>query len=156
MVRMANPWVNPKTGIYYIRVAIPAALRPYFKKHHNRGHEWKEPLVDPDTGQQARTERDARRLWADYWSAWVTAKGAAEADLGGAEFTLSDRQTQALCADWLARELAEYDDLPSEADHIKKDADYEEFLTFRKYPDMSRFLERGTNILLAGRRRRGS
>ena len=51
MVWMANPWKHPKTGIYWLRRAVPEALRSRF------GWELKKSLGTRDPAE-------ARRLFA--------------------------------------------------------------------------------------------
>ena len=122
---MASPWRDPRTGVHYIRVAIPRALRVYFKEHHGRAHEWRKQLVDLNTGEKARGEAQAKRLWPDYWAEWITAKEAAEAEVTGSEFRLTDRQADAICSDWLAGQLAEHgEDVPND---LQRELNYDMF-----------------------------
>lgn len=152
MCRMASPSRDPRTGVYYIRVAIPHALKSYFKEHFGKGYEWKKQLLDHDTGDKARSESQAKRLWADYWAEWITAKEAAEAEVHGTEFRLTDRQADGLCADWLAAQLAEYEDIPDyEQRDLHQDAfiDVLEVNRYREKPSyahLSRYFERDSYV----------
>lgn len=101
MCRMASPQRDPRTGVYFIRIAIPEALKGYFKEHHGRAHEWKKQLVDPDTGEKARSPSDAKRLWPDYYGEWTVAKETAENAVKGSDVRLTMRQRQMLAEDWL-------------------------------------------------------
>lgn len=152
MCRMASPSRDPRTGVYYIRVAIPHALKSYFKEHFGKGYEWKKQLLDHDTGDKARSESQAKRLWADYWAEWITAKEAAEAEVYGTEFSLTDRQADALCADWLSGQLATYEDIP---DDLQRDLNLDMFLNvievnrYREKPSyvhLRRHLERNSYV----------
>ena len=126
MCRMATPQRDPRTGVYFIRVAIPGPLKSFFKIHHGKAHEWKKQLVDPDTGDKARSEAQAKRLYPDYYAEWTTAKEAAEAEVHGTEFRLTDRQADSLCGDWLASQLAEHDE--DVLDDLQRELNYDMFV----------------------------
>ncbi|OUS16118.1 hypothetical protein A9Q97_02515, partial [Rhodospirillales bacterium 47_12_T64] len=109
---MSSPWKHPKHGNYYIRISIPERLRAAF----GGKREYKYPLVNPVTGNKIREPAQAKKVWADYYSAWEQAKAQAEANLTGTSYELTDKQIAALRADWMARELAKWDMLPDELD----------------------------------------
>ena len=51
MIRMATPFKDPRTGIFYFRRVVPAALRPFFD---GASSEYKRTLEtrDPDEARQ--------------------------------------------------------------------------------------------------------
>ncbi len=114
MCRMATPWKHPKTGIYHIRVAIPEKLREHLPGDWKGKREYKRPLIDPQTGERARTPVDAKRLFVEAMAEWMALRGIAEARTNDAEpDRLSDRQIAWICAQWLQEALHDDDSIPT-------------------------------------------
>ena len=113
---MASPWKHPRTGIFHIRVGIPEKLRDQLPDPWRGKREYKRPLIDPVTGDKARSSSDAKRLWADAWADWMTLRSAAEAAVGTVEsVALSDRQIAAMCAVWVRETLDDDDSVPTQS-----------------------------------------
>lgn len=94
--RMASLHKHPRTGVFYYRRAVPAALRPKL------GWELKRSLGTKD-------EREAKRRYPET-AAW------AEGLLAGAEAPtrLTHKETEALAGEWYRREVSKHEDDPGD------------------------------------------
>lgn len=96
MARMASPWKDPRTGIYYIRRRVPKDLLQAF------GELYKKSLKTKDLSQ-------AKHLFA---SAWVLSEEAfaMARSRGDGPTELSSSDIQQLASRWFTRELQRVED----------------------------------------------
>ena len=103
---MTRPTKHPKSGVYRIRVAVPAHLRDIVQRDHGVRSEFIETLGTKDP-------RQAKHLAGAVLQRFQGWLRAAEAEHQGETVHLSDREIATLCGEWLARQEARYrDNLP--------------------------------------------
>lgn len=108
---MTRPTKHPRTGIYRVRKAIPAALRPFVGKRE----------LEINLGTRDPREAVAKAPAALEQITAVLA--VARAKQAGEAVRLTQRQVDALCADWLREMVQAYGDDP------RKGGDWSEFLS---------------------------
>jgi len=106
---MIRPTRHPKSGVYRVRLAIPAHLRPTAKALFGRSAEFIENLGTKDCAEaKVRAAEASARLAARL--------AAVRASHGDQETRLTERQVHALAGIWYAREAAKWADDPGSAE----------------------------------------
>ena len=96
---MTRPTKHPKTGVYRVRLSIPAPLRPTAKALFGRSAEFIENLRTKDPAEaRQRLPEALERLHALLASVVATHHGQTR--------TLTERQVRALAGKWYATEAA--------------------------------------------------
>jgi integrase len=93
---MPQPWKHPQSGMFYLRLRVPAALRPIL------GHEFKRSL-------KTRNPAEARARYPEELVAAQLAFARAKEQAGGKEL-LTDRDTEQLAARWYREQAAKMDE----------------------------------------------
>jgi len=110
---MIRPTKHPKTGIYRVRLAIPAHLRRTAKELFGRSAEFIENLGTKDCAEaKVRAAEASARLSARL--------AAVRAVHGETDAKLTERQVQALAGIWYAREEAKWADDPGSVEQWEK------------------------------------
>ncbi|HME24451.1 MAG TPA: DUF6538 domain-containing protein [Acetobacteraceae bacterium] len=152
---MVRPARHPRTGVYRIRIAIPAHLRDVVKRRHGVGREFVQSLGTKDP-------KAAKQLAApviEKFSGWLK---VAEAEYAGQNVHLSDREVAILCGRWLDQQTeahrdniggtAEYfDDMASELGEIASGLNDDEADEYPGNPvrDAVEYMEEDVGPLLA-------
>ncbi len=92
---MPQPWKHPKTGMYYVRLRVPAELRPIL------GHEFKRSL-------KTRSPVEAKLRYPEELLLAQQVIARARAQLAGKEL-LTDRDIEQLAARWYRGEATKMD-----------------------------------------------
>jgi hypothetical protein len=105
---MARPWKHPRTGMYWLRRAVPADLRPLVGKR-----EEKRTLGTRDPEEAKRKHVEALAELESRWAA-LRAGGLAPASVAGTPRSLTEVEAQELAAWMFDHWIRRHRDNPSE------------------------------------------
>ncbi len=115
---MTRPTKHPKSGVYRVRVAIPAALRDITERRYGKRVEFIESLSTKDPAAAKRLALPV----VEKFQGWLA---AAQAEHEDRPQTLTDREVSALCGRWLALKQAEHrDEVPQSWSNFETEIDY--------------------------------
>lgn len=118
---MPQPWKHPQSGMYYLRLRVPDALRPILGREYKRSLKTKNPA-------------EAKARYPQQLMAAQHAFARAKQQAAGKEL-LTDRDIEQLAARWYRDEVAKMEEQGSFRDWLVADSvDVEEGATVRSVP----------------------